>query len=172
MEKIVRNYLEIKSLGELLQKEKPNNKYIVEKVSTNDFQLNKFFYNQIGQNYQWNDRLVWDDKQWIDYASNPDVFTFVLKDNEDIAGFFELIYYKDKSEMEIPYFGLLKNYMAKNLGGYMLTEAIKISFSYKVKRVWVHTCSLDHKNALKNYLSRGMTVFKSEILKKEIAQFI
>ena len=66
----------------------------------------------------------------------------------------------------------LKNYMAKNLGGYMLTEAIKISFSYKVKRVWVHTCSLDHKNALKNYLSRGMTVFKSEILKKDIAQFI
>ena len=162
MEKIVRNYLEIKSLGELLQKEKPNNKYIVEKVSTNDFQLNKFFYNQIGQNYQWNDRLVWDDKKWIDYVSNPDVFTFVLKDNEDIAGFFELIYYKDKSEIEIAYFGLLKNFINKKLGGYMLTEAIKISFSYNVKRVWVHTCSLDHKNALKNYLSRGMKVYNSE----------
>jgi len=44
----------------------------------------------------------------------------------------------------------------------MLTEAIKISFSYNVKRVWVHTCSLDHKNALKNYLSRGMKVYNSE----------
>ena len=32
MEKIVRNYLEIKSLDELLEKKKPNNKYIVEKV--------------------------------------------------------------------------------------------------------------------------------------------
>jgi len=28
---------------------------------------------------------------------------------------------------------------------------------------------LDYKNALKNYLSRGMTVFKSEVLKKRIA---
>jgi len=162
MEKIVRNYLEIKSLDELLEKKKPNTEYIVEKVSTNDFQLNRFFYKQIGQNHKWNDRLVWDNKKWMNYVSNPKVFTFVLKDNEDIAGFFELIYHKDKSEMEIAYFGLLKDYMAKKLGGYMLSEAIKISFSYKVKRLWVHTCSLDHKNALKNYLSRGMKIYNIE----------
>ena len=164
MEKIVRNYLEIKSLDELLEKAKPNTKYIVEKVSTNDFQLNRFFYKQIGQNYKWNDRLVWDNKKWMNYVSNPNVFTFVLKDNEDIAGFFELIYHKDKSEVEIAYFGLLKDYIDKKLGGYMLTEAIKISFSFKVKRVWVHTCSLDHKNALKNYLSRGMKIYNTETI--------
>jgi len=64
--------------------------------------------------------------------------------------------------MEIAYFGLLRDYVAKKLGGYMLTEAIKISFSYNVKRVWVHTCSLDHKNALKNYLARGMKIYNTE----------
>ena len=164
MEKIVKNYLEMKSLDELVQKKKPNSKYFVEKVSINDFQLNKFFYKQIGQNHHWYDRLVWDDKKWIDYVSNQNVFTFVLKDNENIAGFFELIYHKDKSEMEIAYFGLLKDYMAKKLGGYMLSQAIKISFSYKVKRLWVHTCSLDHKNALKNYLSRGMKIYNTEVI--------
>ena len=136
----------------------------MEKVSTNDFQLNRFFYKQIGQNHKWNDRLVWDNKKWMNYVSNPKVFTFVLKDNEDIAGFFELIYHKDKTEMEIAYFGLLKKYIDKKLGGFMLTEAIKISFSYKVKRVWVHTCSLAHKNALKNYLSRGMKIYNTETI--------
>ena len=169
MEKIVRNYLEIKSLNELVQKKELNSKYIVEKVSTNDFQLNKFFYNQIGQNYQWNDRLIWDDKKWIDYVSNPNVFTFVLKNNENIAGFFELIYHKNKFEIEIAYFGLLKGFMDKKLGGYMLTEAIKISFSYKVKRVWVHTCSLDHKNALNNYLARGMKIYNIETVSTKSA---
>jgi len=162
MENIVRNYLELKSLDDLIEKEKPNHKYIVEKVSTNDFQLNKFFYKQIGQNHNWNDRLVWDDKRWINYVSDSKVSTFVLKDDKDIAGFFELIYHKEKSEVEIAYFGLLRDYMAKKLGGYMLTEAIKISFSYNIKRVWVHTCSLDHKNALKNYLSRGMKIYYNE----------
>ena len=169
MEKIVKNYLEIKSLDELLDKKKPNDKYIVKKISPNDFQLNKFFYKQIGKNHQWNDRLVWNDKKWIDYVSNTNVFTFVLKDNEDIAGFFELIYHKDKSEMEIAYFGLLKDYMDKKLGGYMLTEAIKLSFSYEVKRVWVHTCSLDHKNALKNYIARGMKIYNPETISTKSA---
>ena len=164
MENIVRNYLEIKSLGELKSKIPPNNNYFVEKVFPNDFQLNKFFYKQIGSNHHWNDRLVWNDNKWIDYVANPNVFTFVLKNIGDIAGFFELIHHRNKSEMEIAYFGLLKEYLDKKLGGYMLTEAIKLSFSYNVKRVWVHTCSLDHKNALKNYLSRGMKIYYTENL--------
>ena len=161
---IIRNYLEIKSLNQLSEIKKPGGSYSLNQVSLNDFQLNKFFYKQIGQNHHWNDRLVWNDKKWIDYVSNPNVFTFVLKDSENIAGFFELIYHKDKSEIEIAYFGLLKHYIDIKLGGHMLTEAIKISFSYKVKRVWVHTCSLDHKNALKNYLSRGMKIYNTEKL--------
>ena len=169
METIVRNYLEIKSLNQLSEIKKPGGNYSLNQVSLNDFQLNKFFYKQIGQNHHWNDRLVWNDKKWIDYVSNPNVFTFVLKDNQNIAGFFELIYHKNKFEIEIAYFGLLKGFMAKKLGGYMLTEAIKISFSYKVKRVWVHTCSLDHKNALNNYLARGMKIYNIEIVSTKSA---
>ncbi len=169
METIVRNYLEIKSLNQLSEIKKPGGNYSLNQVSLNDFQLNKFFYKQIGQNHHWNDRLVWNDKKWIDYVSNPNVFTFVLKDNQNIAGFFELIYHKNKFEIEIAYFGLLKGFMAKKLGGYMLTEAIKISFSYKVKRVWVHTCSLDHKNALNNYLARGMKIYNIETVSTKSA---
>ena len=169
METIVRNYLEIKSLNQLSEIKKPGDNYSLNQVLPNDFQLNKFFYKQIGQNHHWNDRLVWDDKKWIDYVSNPNVFTFVLKDNENIAGFFELIYHKNKFEIEIAYFGLLKGFMDKKLGGYMLTEAIKISFSYKVKRVWVHTCSLDHKNALNNYLARGMKIYNIETVSTKSA---
>ena len=164
MKKIIRNYLEIKSIEKLKPKKKPNDKFAVEKVFPNDFQLNKFFYKHVGRDYEWNDRLAWDEKKWIDYVSNPKVFTFVLKENEDIAGFFELIYHDDKSEVEIAYLGLLKEYMDKKLGGYMLSEAIKIAFSYKIKRVWVHTCSLDHKNALNNYLSRGMKIYNTETI--------
>ena len=162
MEIIVRNYLEIKSLNQLSEIKKPSDNYLLKQVLPNDFQLNKFFYKQIGKNYQWVDRLIWTDKNWIEYVSNPNLFTFVLKNNEEIAGFFELMYHKDKLETEIAYFGLLKEYIGKKLGGYMLSEAIKKSFSYNVERVWAHTCSLDHKNALKNYLSRGMKIYNTE----------
>ena len=162
METIIRNYLEIKSLNQLSEIKKSGDNYSLNQVIPNDFQLNKFFYKQIGENYQWVDRLIWTDKNWIEYVSSPNLFTFVLKNNDEIAGFFELMYHKDKLETEIAYFGLLKEYIGKKLGGYMLSEAIKKSFSYNVKRVWAHTCSLDHKNALKNYLSRGMKIYNTE----------
>ena len=164
MEKIIRNYLEIKSIEELLEIKKPDDDYSIEKVANIDFQLNKFFYKQIGKKHQWIDRLSWTDKNWTEYVSNLNLFTFVLKNKHEIAGFFELIYHKDKFETEIAYFGLLEEFFGKKLGGYMLSYAIKKSFSFKVKRVWVHTCSLDHENALKNYLGRGMKIYNTEIL--------
>ena len=161
---VKRNYLEIRSINELVEENKPNENVILEKVDPPDFQLNKFFYKEIGENHQWVDRLAWTNKNWMEYVSSPNVLTFILRKNSNIAGFFELIYHKNKSEIEIAYFGLLKEYMGKKLGAYMLSEAIKTSFLYNVKRVWVHTCSLDHKNALKNYLSRGMKIYNIETI--------
>jgi len=163
-DQVERSYLEINSINELLVKNKPFNNLYLEKVNPPDFQLNKFFYKEIGKKHSWTDRLVWNDKKWIDYLENSSVNTYILKRNNELIGFFEQIFDKDKLDCEIAYFGILEEYIGKKLGGYLLSEAIKISFNIGSKRIWVHTCSLDHKNALKNYLSRGMKIFKSEIL--------
>jgi len=159
---IDRNYLEILSIKELVESSNPSNKFILELVEPPNFQLNKFFYKNIGKNHRWVDRLTWNEKQWIDYTSNTKVKTYVLKNEEDLVGYFELIFHKDENEIEIAYFGLLEEYRNKKLGAYLLSLAIKQSFKNKPSRVWVHTCSLDHKNALNNYLSRGMKIFKKE----------
>ena len=169
MEKVIRSYLEIKSLKDLLEVLKPTKKCQVFLVDPVDFQLNKFFYKQIGRKHNWVDRLVWEDKKWIDYINNSNIQTYILKQEEDLVGYFELIFCEKKQEIEIAYFGILEDYFGKKLGGFLLSEAIKKSFLVGVKRVWVHTCSLDHQNALKNYLARGMTIFKSEVIKREIA---
>ena len=163
-EKIYRSYLEIKSLDELKEVKKPANNYTVELADPKDFQLNKFFYKNIGKNHQWIDRLIWTDLNWINYISNDQLFTYILKNENEIAGYFELLFNKQSKEAEIAYFGILEEYYGKKLGGYLLSEAIKISFNLRCERVWVHTCTLDHKNALKNYLARGMKNFKSETL--------
>jgi ribosomal protein S18 acetylase RimI-like enzyme len=163
-EKIYRSYLEIRSLGELIEVKNPSENCSVELADAKDFQLNKFFYKTIGKNCQWIDRLIWTDLNWIDYISNDRLFTYILKDESEIAGYFELLFNKQSKEAEIAYFGILEEYYGKKLGGYLLSEAIKSSFYMGAERVWVHTCSLDHKNALKNYLARGMKNFKSETL--------
>ena len=161
---IERTYLEIKSINELVVKNQPFNNLYLEKVNPPDFQLNKFFYKEIGKKHKWVDRLVWSDRKWSDYLNSSNVRTYVLKQSEDLVGFFEQIFYKDKLECEIAYFGILEEYFGKKFGAYLLSEAIKKSFKNNVRRVWVHTCSLDHKNALNNYISRGMQIFKTETL--------
>ena len=74
----------------------------------------------------------------------------------------------DKDQSEIAYFGILEEYFGKKCGGYLLSEAINQLFQEGMSRVWLHTCSLDHKNAIKNYLARGMQIFKSEKINLEI----
>tara|TARA_Y100001970_G_scaffold111272_1_gene138911 strand:+ start:533 stop:1036 length:504 start_codon:yes stop_codon:yes gene_type:complete len=161
---IQRNYLEIKSISELIEVKKPLETLYLEKVEPEDFQLNKFFYKEIGKNHRWIDRLIWNDKNWTDYINTPGVFTYILKNKDDLVGYFEQNIYIKKNECEIAYLGILEEYIGKKIGAYLLSEAIKKSLQKGLKRVWVHTCSLDHKHALDNYLSRGMKVFKSESL--------
>jgi ribosomal protein S18 acetylase RimI-like enzyme len=160
--KIERNYLEINSLNDLKETRLTQNGFSYEKVEPENFQINKFFYKNVGKKHHWVDRLVWTDKNWIDYTTDNKVKTFIVKKYDDLAGSFELIFHAEQNEVEIAYLGLLEEYHNKKIGSFLLSAAIKNAFLEKPQRVWVHTCSLDHKNALKNYIARGMKIFKKE----------
>jgi len=162
--KVDRNYLEIYSLDDLIESKIPSDEFIIEPIHPANFQLNKFFYKNIGKKHHWVDRLVWTNKQWIKYTEDEKVKTFVLKKKDDLVGYYELILHLHQNETEIAYFGILEEYQNKKLGSFLLSSAIKNSFMSKTNRVWVHTCSLDHKNALNNYISRGMKIFKKETI--------
>ncbi len=166
--KVERYYLEINSLKSLSEVVSTEKNLIIQKVTPPNIELNKFFYKNVGKKYRWIDRLTWDNLKWTSYLENESVQTYVLKVNEDLAGYFEVIRDRAINSSEIAYFGLLDDYIGKKIGGFFLSEAIKICFNLNSKRVWVHTCTLDHKHALKNYLSRGMKIFKEETINLNI----
>ena len=160
---IERNYLEISSINDLNESSISPVGYIIEIINPANFQINKFFYKNVGKKHRWTDRLAWSENEWIKYSSNPPVDTYIMKAKNDLAGYFELILHLNHQEIEIAYFGLLEDYHNKKLGGYLLSNAIKKSFEKKnIKRDWFHTCTLDHKNAINNYISRGMKIFRKE----------
>ena len=163
-QEVKRNYLEINSLEDLNEGSRPNSDYSLNLLDPINFQLNKFFYKNIGNKHKWVDRLIWNEEKWIAYLSSDKVKTYIFKRNDDLVGFFELIFHLNRKETEIAYFGILEEYQNKKLGSYLLSEAIKKAFKGNINRVWVHTCSLDHKNALSNYVARGMKIFKKETL--------
>ena len=165
IQEVKRSYLEINSLEDLKENNQSTDSYSLNLLDPINFQLNKFFYKNIGKKHRWIDRLVWVESQWIDYVSNNKVKTYIFKYQEELVGFFELIFHFEKKEVEIAYFGILEEFQNQKLGSYLLTQAIKKSFVGNINRVWVHTCSLDHKNALNNYIARGMKIFKTENIK-------
>ena len=146
---VQRNFLELKDLKNLKTNSINEKKYLVKKIKP-DFQLNKFFYKQVGKKHRWIDRLSWSDGKWINYISNKNLETYIISESDELAGFFELLYNPELKETEISYFGLLEEYIGKGIGGYALSVAIKKSFEKNIRRVWLHTCTLDHPNALKN----------------------
>ena len=164
IEKIERYYLEINSINKLKPKSITSDNFTIKEANKNNFDLNKFFYKQIGKKHQWVDRLIWQDKNWMDYVSNKNLKTIILRKENNIVGYFELLF--DNNECEIAYLGILEEYIGKGYGGFLLSEAIRLGFTNS-RRIWVHTCSLDHPNALENYKSRGMKIFKTEILKRK-----
>ena len=63
-----------------------------------NFQLNKFFYKNIGKKHKWIDRLVWTESKWIEYVSNKNVKTYIFKNAENLVGFFELLEHHEKKK--------------------------------------------------------------------------
>ena len=135
------------------------------KITLNDkknYDVNKFFYKQIGKDHFWRDRLVWTNKQWLNYTSNQLLDTWILKDNKNnLIGYYEIEKHENK-EFELINMGVLSEHRSQGHGSFLLNHVLKKSFDNKAEKVWVHTCSLDHKFALANYLSRGFRLFRKE----------
>jgi GNAT superfamily N-acetyltransferase len=131
-------------------------------------ELNRFFYTTVGGNWHWVDRLSWTHQRWLDYLGRPDLQTWMLTVGGVPAGYFELEA-QPGGDVEIAYFGLLPAYVGRGLGSHLLTCAIERSWAMGAKRVWVHTCTLDHEQALANYQARGMKLYKQETKPEPIA---
>lgn len=135
--------------------------YILVECKANQPEFNKFLYSLVGKQWDWTDRLVWDDARWEQVVSSPDLRTWVAYCEGIVAGYFEL--HKQGGDVEVLYFGLSPEFIGKGMGRPLLEDAIRQAWSWEgVSRVWVHTCSLDHPAALKNYERRGFKLYKTE----------
>jgi len=161
MSKVQRYFLEIKSTDKKNFNFNFKKNIFLEKKR--DYNINRFFYKEIGNDHFWRDRLIWTDKEWIKYVSNKNLETWIMKNDNDLVGFYEKEFHPSKNEVELINMGIIKKFRGKKLGSLLLKHAIKTSFlQSKLDRIWVHTCSLDHEFALENYKSKGFKIFKQE----------
>ncbi|MFT5350635.1 MAG: GNAT superfamily N-acetyltransferase [Planctomycetota bacterium] len=161
MTQVTTYYLEMKSLSQL--KESSESKGLnVDEVQVKQYQVNKFLYQFVGESWGWLDKLSWTNEQWEEYSGKDNLRTWLASYKGSPAGYYELEQ-SDDGSTEIAYFGLTPNFIGKGFGGFLLSEAIKSAWAWDdTKRVWVHTCTLDHPSAMVNYQSRGMEIYHEE----------
>jgi GNAT superfamily N-acetyltransferase len=164
MPKVQRFFLEIKRTQNTNQVPILSKKIEVYLDKEKDININKFFYRQVGKDHFWRDRLLWSDKEWEKYIGNKSLETGVMKLDGQLIGFYEQQFHAFKNEVELIQMGILKEHQGKKYGSFLLEHIINEAFNKNAERIWVHTCSLDHKHALDNYLSKGFKIFKEETI--------
>ncbi|KZN67303.1 GNAT family N-acetyltransferase [Pseudoalteromonas luteoviolacea] len=165
--KQVRTYfLEMLNKNGLTPSSLPDGLSIV-KVTPAQPELNQSLYTQVGRPWLWTDKLDWTKRQWQHYLDDHKTQTWVAYVDGKTAGYYELNT-QNTGEVELAYFGLMPSFIGKGLGGALLNHALESAWSVtSTKRVWVHTCDLDHPHALKNYQNRGFKLYKTEVEPKE-----
>lgn len=159
-------YLEMKSASQLKAVNDSKGLQICE-CEIKQFQFNRFLYQLVGKHWEWFNKYTWSDNQWKAYVENDNLRTWVAYYKGSPAGYYEL-QQQDNGDVEIVYFGLSPKFIGKGFGRYLLSHAIQSSWAWKgTTRVWAHTCTLDHPNALQNYKARGLVVYRVETLKKD-----
>ena len=147
------------SSGDLNAKPRPDDFYI-RKAEIKQHQVNRFLYRFIGEPWQWTDKLTHSMQQWQSYVDRVCLTTWIAYYRGSIVGYYELEQ-QDNGDVEIVYIGLSSSVICKGLGGYLVSHAVESAWSFETtQRVWLHTCSQDHNNALRNYKSRGFKLYK------------
>lgn len=154
-------FLEMTAPSQLRAKPVPQDLAISE-CEIKQFRFNQFLYRLIGGPWQWTERLQQSDETWQQEIESPNLRTWVAYHRGAIAGYYELR--RSAEDVEILYFGLESGFFGRGFGGGLLSHAITSAWEWPgTRRVWVHTCTLDHPSALQNYQARGFVLYDQQV---------
>lgn len=156
-------FLEMKTPGDLGGNDTLPPSVMITKVLNCTVSFYRYLYGEVGREYHWVERRRWSDEQLSAYLADPGVLIWLLQVDGCPAGYYELCRDGDGG-VQIAYFGLVPDFVGQGLGKLLLSAAVKSGWALDPRpaRVWLHTCTLDHPQALPNYMARGFVPYKTE----------
>lgn len=124
-------------------------------------------YNAVGGDYYWLSRRKMSDPDLLRLLQDPGNEVHVLQVAGEPAGFAEWDR-RQPHDVELVQFGLLPAFIGKGLGSWFLHQVIERVWSEGPDRFWLHTCSLDHPNALRTYHRAGFVEYRREQIRREL----
>ena len=161
MLEIVITHLEMTQRPRLPAPPPPALKLAVLRPSTISVPFYRYLYDTVGGPWVWYERRRWSDEELRAVVQHPDVDVYVLYADGEPAGYAELDRRAAK-DVELAYFGLLPAFIGRRLGAWFLHWVVDAAWAREPRRLWVHTCNLDHPRAITHYQRAGFAPFKQE----------
>ncbi len=132
------------------------------KVDVPDPGWYRSLFQRVGENWLWFSRLQMNDDELRGILSGPLCETYVFEVQGRDEGLVELDF-GTEGECELSYFGLTPPLVGCGAGRWLMNRVLELAWSRSIRRLWLHTCSLDHPGAQDFYIRSGFTPFRRQV---------
>ena len=119
-------------------------------------------YGKIGDEWIWFSRLMMSDAELTEILWHPQVEVYGLEVSGQLEGLLELDY-RTPGDAELAFFGVTASLVGGGAARWLMNRALEMVWQRPISRFWVHTCTLDHPNALTFYMRSGFVPFRRQI---------
>lgn len=120
-------------------------------------------FRRVGEPWLWFSRLVMAEQELAAIIGDPAVEIHAVEDRQGIEiGLLELDF-RQPGEAEIAFLGLVPELAGKGHGNWLMAQALALGWRKDVRRLWVHSCTLDHPGALGFYRRQGFVPFARSV---------
>lgn len=119
-------------------------------------------YLRIGADLLWFSRLQQSGTEVSRILQDKSVDVYALTAGSNDIGLIELDR-RSAGEVEIAFFGLVPEAVGTGAGRWLMDRALDLAWAAAPTRVWLHTCTLDHAQALPFYIRSGFRPYKRAI---------
>jgi GNAT superfamily N-acetyltransferase len=119
-------------------------------------------FRRIGMDWLWTSRLAMPEADLAAILSNPAVEIYALASEGRDEGLLELDF-RGPGECELAFFGISQALLGRGAGRWLMNRAIEHAWARRIERFWVHTCTLDHPDALSFYRRSGFDPYERRV---------
>jgi GNAT superfamily N-acetyltransferase len=129
---------------------------------TPDTDWYRSIYKKVGLEWLWFSRITMSDDALNGIIHSSRVEIYSLEVNGKSEGLLELDY-REKDTCELAFLGVSDAVMGQGAGRWLMKHALELAWARPIRRLWIHTCTLDHPRALPFYIRSGFTPYKRQL---------
>lgn len=132
------------------------------RLDGHDLAAYRLLFRAVGAEWLWFSRLRLPDAALAEILNDSQVEAYAVHDGRDAVGLLELDF-RAPGECELAFFGLAASHVGQGAGRWLMQEATTRAWARGITRFHVHTCTLDHPDAVAFYVRSGFSPYKREV---------